>query len=177
MLPLLEVYLPLYEETAIAANASIPTLTRDSSAILALLRDEPGLVLALASASGRPHAYPNALVSLLGAVVRHETDLVDRALAMTQGLEPLLTDLFHYLFRELPTVTDATPLEAGQKTLAARLMELELESGGTPVGPPPFAARIDDRGAFTAGARWAEAGHAGLVDQDQDGRPDRKSVV
>jgi len=172
MLPLLEVYLPLYEEAAVSANASIPTLTRDSAAMMQVLRDEDGLVTALASASGRPRAYPNALVSLLGAVVRHETALVDRLLTMTHELKPGLTDLFSYLARELPTVEDATPLEPGQRTLAARLMELELESGGTPVGPPTFAARIDDRGAFTAGASWSAAGHPGLVDQDQDGRPD-----
>lgn len=172
MLPLLEKWLPLYEAEAVARGASIPTLTRDLAVLVEAMRDEPRLAEALASASARPRTVPDALLKLAGAMARHETAVLDRALAMAKGIEGDLTSLLAWASRELAEVEDGEPRVPGERSLVARLMDLELESGQTEVGPPVFAARIDGRGAWVVPEGWQGAGHPGLRDGDGDGLPD-----
>jgi hypothetical protein len=172
MLPLLELWLPLYEPAAVATGASIPTLTRDAAAMIDALRSEPRLTEALGAASARPKAFPNALVHLLGTIARHETPIIDRALALVDALEPKLTDVFHWMSDELPTIADPAPLAPGERSLLARVLDVELESGATVTGPPAFATRIDERGAWRVSPDWRAVGAPGLVDDDGDGLPD-----
>ncbi len=171
-LPLLEAWLPLYEPAAVAAQASIPTLTRDLADILDLVAADGPLRDALAATSARSGMFPNALTALLGALARHPAAIVGDGLALAKALEPQLLELQRYLARELPALASAEPSDRAGQRLLARLFDLTVSPGPTPTGPPAWAVRLDDRGAPRLDPAWGGVMPQGFTDADADGRPD-----
>jgi hypothetical protein len=172
LLAVLEAWLPLYAPEAVALGAAIPALTRDLADLLDLVVADAPLRDALAGAGSRARAYPNALVSLIGAVARHPRSLGGDLLTLAKALEPQLTELFRYLALELPTLTPDGPRRPGERTLLGRMADLTLTPGSTPMGPPAWAVRLDDRGAMRLDPAWAGAMPHGFSDADADGQPD-----
>ncbi len=176
MLPLLEEFLPFYDDRAAATGTKagvMPTMTRDLASILDDLRNSRPALEALAALGTAPEANPHALARMLGAVMRHPIQLVDPLTDMTLELEPELTELFRWLHRELPTLEESTPEAVDELTFLQRLLSVSIEFVDEPLGPPVYSARLDGRGApIVKRLPGSDALPSPFVDTDNDGQPD-----
>jgi hypothetical protein len=172
ILPLLETYLPLYEDRTDGKPGPLPKMTRDLSAILAELAADPSALEALARLGTAPEANPSATTHLLGTLARHPIDLLDPLVDLTLDLEPALTQLFTWLYRELPTLEESYVVRSDEKTLVQRVLDVELAVTTEPIGPPVMSARFDGRGAPIVRPRADGSLPPPFVDLDGDGQID-----
>jgi hypothetical protein len=172
MLPLLDDYLPLYDDQPDNSPGAMPKMTRDLAQILSELATDPSALEALARLGTAPEANPSATIHLLGALSRHPIAVLDPLVDLTLELEPTLTELFRWLHRELPTLEDGYVVRSDEKTLLQRLLDVELSVATEPIGAPKFSARFDGRGAPIV-RRLPDGGlPSPFVDLDNDGAPD-----
>lgn len=179
MLPLMEEFLPLYDDRPGGKPGALPIMTRDLAGILDDLVADDGVLEALARLATVPEANPHAVMSLLGATARNPIQLLDRMIDLVLDLEPELTELFRYLHRELPTLEEGYVVRSDQKTFLQRLLDVTIEVTTEPIGPPVYSARIDGRGAPVVNrlpngqfpAPFVDVNGDGLVDVDAYSRP------
>lgn len=179
MLPLLEEFLPLYADKADGKPGALPTMTRDLAGIMDDLVADDGVLEAVARLGTAPEANPNAITHFLGSVARHPIQMLDRMVEMTLDLEPELTELFKYLYRELPTLEEGYIVRSDQKTFLQRLLGVSVDVTTEPIGPPVYSARIDGRGTPVVNrlpngqfpAPFVDNNGDGLVDIDAYSRP------
>ncbi|MCC6624747.1 MAG: hypothetical protein IT385_26085 [Deltaproteobacteria bacterium] len=172
MLPLLEEMLPLYDDQPNGVPAAIPTLTRDTAAILDDLVADQGALEALAAMSAVVEANPEAMHSLLGALARHPIQLLDPMIDLTLELEPELTEVFRWLHRELPTLEEGYVVRSDQKTFLQRLLEARIDQTNEPVGPVTLTVRLDGRGTPVVTRLPDGSFPSPFVDHDADGQVD-----
>lgn len=179
MLPLMERILPLYDDKPDGKAGALPTMTRDLAGILADLAQDDLALEAMARLATAPEANPHAVMHLLGSLARHPIQLLDRMISMTLALEPELTELFRWLYRELPTKEESYIVRSDQKTFLQRLIGTSIDVTTEPIGPPAYSARIDGRGAPVVNrlangqlpAPFVDNNGDGLVDVDAYSRP------
>lgn len=171
MLPLMERFLPLYDDRS-GQPGLLPMMTRDLSGILSDLAQDPSTLEALARLGTAPEANPNAITHLLGTMARHPLEFLDRTVDLTLDLEPELTDLFRYLHRELPTLEEGYIVTRDEKTFLQRLLDVTIDVTAEPIGAPVYSARIDGRGAPVVNHLPNGQLPAPFVDKDNDGQAD-----
>ncbi len=172
MLPLLEEFLPLYDDKPDGKAGALPTLTRDLAGILDDLVADDAALEALARLGTAPEANPNALTHMLGTVARHPIQMIDPMVDMTLDLEPELTELFRWLYRELPTLEEGYVVRSDQKTFLQRLLGVSVDVTTEPIGPPVYSARIDGRGTPVVNRLPNGQFPAPFIDNNGDGQVD-----
>jgi len=172
MLPLLEELLPLYDNRPDGKPGALPVMSRDLADILAELVQDDLALEALARFGTAPEANPNAITHLLGTMARNPIELLDRLVDLTLDLEPELTELFRYLYRELPTLEEGYIVRSDQKTFLQRLLDVTIDATTEPIGPPVYSARIDGRGAPVVNRLPSGQFPSPFVDNDGDGAVD-----
>ncbi|MFO0751082.1 MAG: hypothetical protein U1F43_36220 [Myxococcota bacterium] len=172
MLPLLDKFLPLYDDKADGTAGAIPSLTRDTAKILdKLVADRPALE-AMAAMGAAVEANPGATTHLLGTLARHPIQLLDPMIDMTLDLEPELTEVFRWLHRELPAKEEKYVVRSDEKTFMQRLLDVNIDVTTEPIGPVTLSARLDGRGAPVVMKLPNGQYPAPFVDQDGDGLVD-----
>ncbi len=172
MLPLLERLLPLYAPRPGDLPGFIPSLTRDTAALLRKLTADPGAVAALAKLLDAPGAHTDAVERLVGRLARHPVPLTTELLSLTLALEPQLTALFTHLHAEWAALPDPTGPRLLEVELLQRLLWQRLLVLDEPTGPPALVAQLDVRGAPLVTRDAEGALPAPFADLDDDGAPD-----
>lgn len=178
MLPLLEEFLPFYDDRQTTSGTTpgiMPVMTRDLASIFSDLADSPATLEAIAALGLAPEANPYAVTRLFGAIIRHRISLIDPMVDMTLELEPELTELFRWLSHELPTLEESTPeppSQAGSQSFLSRLLSVTIDFVDEPVGPITWSTRFDTRGAPIVLKNPDGSLPAPFYDGDNDGQPD-----
>lgn len=175
MLPLLEEFLPFYDDRQTAAGTApgiMPVMTRDLASIFADLAASPATLEAVAALGLAPEANPYAITRFFGAVIRHRVELIDPMVDMTLELEPELTEFFRWLSHELPTLEESAPEPATSQSFIQRLLSVTIDFADEPIGPVTWSARFDTRGAPVVLKNPDGSLPAPFFDGDNDGLPD-----
>lgn len=175
MLPLMEEFLPFYDDRQTAtgpAPGRLPIMTRDLASIMSDLADSRPTLEALAALGTAPEANPHAVMRFMGALARHPIEVMDPMVDMTLDLEPHLTELFRWLHRELPTLEESPPEPEDGQSFVQRLLGVSIDFTDETLGPTTWSARLDGRGAPIVLQNPDGSWPAPFVDQDGDGRAD-----